>query len=129
MSNFRGHLKRLKVQPDFSALSAADQAVVTRTFDARAAEVTINGQTFDWKEIDEVEVAIAARATGLTGWMVKQMMGENNYHVGIYAGPYEQVLTNVTLAVATYVVKAIAYYAPNAIRYTGVEGLSPVEPA
>ena len=78
-------------------------------------------------QIDEVEVAKAARERGPAGWFVKKVIyAGDRYHVGVYFGQDELVLTNVTLEAANFVVQTIAYYANNAIRYTGPEGIVPV---
>ena len=127
MSEFLGYLQRLKVRPDPDKLSAGDRSHLQTHFDPYAGEVVINGEAVDWRSIDEVEVAQAARAAGPSGWFVKQLYGDERYHVGVYYGEYEAVLTNLTLQSAEYVVRTIAFYAPQSIRYSGVEGLSPVE--
>jgi len=127
MSEFLGYLQRLKVRPDADTLSASDRSHLNERFDPYAGEVVINGEPVNWRSIEEVEVARAARAHGPAGWFVKQMYGDERYHVGVYYGAYEAVLTNLTLKSAEYVVRTIAFYAPQSIRYSGIEGLSPVE--
>ncbi|MFO7320597.1 MAG: hypothetical protein DIU68_002615 [Chloroflexota bacterium] len=126
MGDFRGYLQRLNVRPDPEALGPAGKAALQAHFDPYAAEVVVNGRTIAWSSIDEVEVVRAARVGGPAGWLVKQMYGEDRYHVGIYFGPEEAVLTNVPLSVAEHVVRTIAFYAPHPVRYSGVEGLSPI---
>lgn len=127
MANFLGYLMRLKVRPDENKLTDAERNHLRQHFDPYAGEVVINGETIDWRTIDEVEVAKAARTRGPSGWFVKGIYGGDRYHVGVYYGAYEAVLLNVTLNSAEYVVRMIAYYAPQRIRYSGVEGLSPLE--
>lgn len=123
----QGTLQRLKVRPDADALSKEDRNHVNQHFDPYASEVVVNGETIDWRDIDEIEVAKAARANGPSGWFVRAMYGDERYHVGIYYGDYEAVLLNLSLKAAEYVVQSIAFYAPQAIRYSGIEGLTPLE--
>lgn len=118
---------RLKVKPDESKLTNAERNHLQQHFDPYAGEVVINGEPIDWRVIEEVEVAKAARSIGPAGWFVKALYGEERYHVGVYYGAYEAVLLNLTLNSAEFVVRTIAYYAPHQIRYSGIEGLSPLE--
>ena len=127
MSEFLGYLQRLKVRPDADALAASDRSHLQAHFDPYAGEVVITGEPIEGRAIEAVAVAQAARSPGPAGWFVKAMYGEERYHVGIYYGAYEAVLTNLTLQSAEYVVRSIAFYAPQSIRYSGVEGLSPLE--
>jgi hypothetical protein len=53
-------------------------------------------------------------------------MGGERYHVGIYYGGLEAVLTNLTLNAARHIVQTIAFYAPQPVKYTGPDGLSPL---
>jgi hypothetical protein len=126
MSEFLGYLQRLKVRPDEDDLTQGEIRYLKGHFDPNAAEVTVDGVPINWTHIDEVEVVKAARERGPMGWMVKQMMGEDRYHVGIYYGAHEAVLINVPLKTAEHVVRTIAFYAPQPIRYSGIEGLSPL---
>lgn len=126
MSEFLGYLQRLNVRPDPEALSPVERNALQANFDAYAGEVVVNGQPINWSKIEEVEVVKAARAAGPAGWLVKQMYGEDRFHVGIYFGPEEAVLTNISLKAAEYVVRTIAFYAPHPVRYKGIEGLSPI---
>ncbi|MCB9449841.1 MAG: hypothetical protein H6672_00285 [Anaerolineaceae bacterium] len=120
-------LKRLKVVPDYDALTPGESHYVLTTFDIYAGEVVVNGQPVRWNELTEVEVVKAARYGGLSGWLVRHLVhGEDRYHVGLYAGEEEYILTNVTLNTARYVVQSVAYYAPQPVRYTGIDGLSPL---
>lgn len=127
MTEFLGYLQRLNVRPDADALSKDDRNHLQQHFDTYAGEVVVNGEAIDWRAIDEIEVAKAARSHGPSGWFVKAMYGEERYHVGIYYGDYEAVLLNLSLKAAEYVVRSIAFYAPQAIRYSGIEGLTPLE--
>lgn len=96
-----------------------------KRFDANAYEVNIEGGRIEWGVIDEVEVAKAARVNSPAGWFVKKVMygGGDRYHVGVFFGKGELVLTNITLEQARFVVDTIAYYATQPIRYTGIEGV------
>ncbi len=121
------YLARVDKQPDPQTLSADEQRTLERRFDANAYELNFDGQRVEWGWIDEVEVAQAAREGGPAGWIVRKLVfsGER-YHVGVYCGQDEAVLTNVTLEIARYVVAVIAYYATQNIRYSGLEGIAPV---
>jgi hypothetical protein len=127
MTETRGILMRLKVRPDAGKLTNAERNHLAEHFDPYAGEVVINGQPVEWRAIDEVEVAKAARSQDPSGWFVKALYGEERYHVGVYYGAYEAVLVNLTLNSAQYVVRMIAFYAPQQIRYSGIDGLSPLE--
>jgi len=107
-------------------LSAADISFLQQHFETTNREVVVDGNAIDWEKIDEIEVVVAARDPGPTGWLIKRLYygGMDRYHVGIYSGRYELVLPNLSLAAATYVVRTIAYYARNRIRYTGPDGLA-----
>lgn len=115
------YLKRIYDQP----APPADSKTLDKRFDANAYEVNIEGGRVEWGVIDEVELAKAARVSSPAGWFVKRVMygGEDRYHVGVFFGRGELVLTNITLEVAKYVLETIAYYAPQPIRYTGIEGI------
>lgn len=126
MSEFRGYLERLQAPPAPDDLSGAEQRYVNEHFEAHAAEVYINGAALDWDRVDAVEVVAAARVAGPSGWLLKQLIGTDRYHLGIYAGKQEQILTNIPLTVAQFIVQTIAYHAPNPVRYSGVEGLAPI---
>jgi hypothetical protein len=126
MSEFLGYLERLKAPPSADDFSAAERNFVTERFDPHAAEVYINGQMIYWDHVGEIEVVPAARLSGPSGWLVKQFFGENRYHIGFYYGKQEQILPNIPLKLAQYIVQMTAYYAPNPVRYRGVEGLSPI---
>ncbi len=121
------NLARVEQRPTIEELSEEDRRTLGKRFDANAYEINIDGTRVEYGAIDEVEVAKAAREGGPAGWFVKKVIyaGER-YHIGIYFGEGEAVLTNVTLPAASYVVQTIAYYANNAIRYTGLEGISPL---
>ena len=121
------NLARVERRPDMEALTDEDRRTLDKRFDANAWEINIEGRRAEWGVIDEVEIAKAARERGPAGWFVKKVIfaGER-YHVGVYFGAEELVLTNVTLEAARFVVQTIAYYANNVIRYKGPEGLVPV---
>ena len=121
------HLQRLHVRPNIDELTPAEKRYVQKNFDVYAGEVIVSGQPISWTAIDEVEVAKAARTAGPSGWLVKYLvMGGERYHVGIYYGGLEAVLTNMTLNSAKYIVQTMAFYAPQSILYSGPEGLSPL---
>ncbi len=121
------YLAQVEQRPSPDPLTDEERRTLDKRFDANAYEVNVDGQHVEWGRIDEVEVAQAARETGLSGWIVKHLVfaGER-YHVGIYFGGDEAVLTNVTQATAAFVVATIAYYARQPIRYAGVEGIAPL---
>jgi hypothetical protein len=121
------HLARVEQRPKIEGLTAEDRRALDKRFDANAYEINVDGRHVAWGMIDEVEVAKAAREGGPAGWFVKKVIfaGER-YHVGVYFGGDEMVLTNVSLEAAKFVVQTIAYYANNAIRYSGIEGITPV---
>ncbi len=121
------YLAQIEPRPGSDHLTDEERRTLAKRFDANAYEVNVDGRRVEWGRIEEVEVAQAARETGLSGWIVKHFVfaGER-YHVGIYFGGDEVVLTNVTQATAAFVVATIAYYARQPIRYTGVEGIAPL---
>lgn len=121
------NLARVERRPDMAALTDEDRRTLDKRFDANAWEINIDGRRAEWGIIEEVEVAKAARERGPAGWFVKKVIfaGER-YHIGLYFGSDELVLTNVTLEAARFVVQTIAYYANNVIRYKGPEDFVPV---
>ena len=121
------YLARVDKQPTMQNLSEDEKRTVEQRFDANAYEMNFDGQRVEWGWIDEVEIAKAAREGGPAGWIVKKLVfaGER-YHIGVYFGQEEAVLTNVTLEIAKYVLATIAYYAIQNIRYSGLEGVVPV---
>ncbi|MBI5669575.1 MAG: hypothetical protein HZC41_16355 [Chloroflexi bacterium] len=121
------YLQRLKALPSPDDLTPAEARYVQEHFDTYAGEVIVNGQAIPWNWINEVEVAKAARAAGPAGWVVRHLVhGDERYHVGLYFGQMEAVLSNVTLNIARHIVQTIAYYAPAPVRYTGPDGLTPL---
>ena len=126
MSDFHGYLQRLKAPPDIQALSPSERSSLERHFDPHAADLYVDGTPINWHNVDEVECVKAARERGPSGWLVRQMLGEDRYHVGIYYGPHEAVIINISLNAARYVVETVAYYAPNPVRYKGLEGLAAI---
>lgn len=121
-------LQRLKARPDVGQLSEADQRALGQHFDPYAGEVIIDGEAIPWTAVDEIEVAVAARALGPAGWLVRWLAyrGADRYHVAFYYGQREAVLHNITLEAAQYAVQTLAYYAPHPVRYTGPDGLAPL---
>lgn len=122
-----GILARVEERPAIETLTAEEQRLLSKHFDANAYELNIDGKRVDWKAIDEVEVAQAARESGPSGWFVKKFVfGGERYHVGVYFDEQEAVLINLTLPAASFVVQTIAYYANKPIQYKGIEGVAPV---
>ena len=118
---------RIDQRPTMDGLSDEDRHTLDKRFDASAYEINVDGHRVEWAQIDEVEVAKAAREGGPAGWFVKKVIyAGDRYHVGVYFGRDELVLTNVSLEVAKFVVQTIAYYANRAIRFTGPEGIAAV---
>lgn len=121
------YLQRLNVPPSLDDLTEAEARTIQEQFDPYAGEVIVNGQTIPWDWINEVEVVKSARAAGPAGWIVRHVVhGDERYHVGLYYGQMEAVLSNISLNLARYVVQTIAYYAPSPVIYTGPRGLTPV---
>jgi len=121
------YLQRINYRPTLDALSERERDMLGRAFDPASTDVIINGDVVPWHNVEEVEVAVAARQKGPSGWIVRNlvMQGER-YHVALYFGREEQVLTNLSRGAAEYVVKSIAYYAPKPVRYTGPDGFAPL---
>lgn len=122
------YLQRLTTRPSPDDLTAGEQRLVERRFRAAENTVLVDDQPVDWDTIQEVEVVKAPTVAGVMAPLVRWFVGSDRYHVGIYfAGHYEAVLPNLPRNVARHVVQEIAYHAPMPVRYTGIEGLSPVE--
>jgi hypothetical protein len=118
------YLQRLNVRPSLDDLTPPEAHFVQSHFDPYAGEVIVNQDSIAWTEIEEIEVARAPRVGGPAGWIVRRFIhGDERYHVGLYFGRNEAVLPNVSLNVAQYVVKTVAFYAPHPVRYTGPDGL------
>jgi hypothetical protein len=121
------NLAHVDERPTMDGLSNEERRLLDKRFEANAYEINIDGRRAEYGNIEEVEVAKAAREGGPSGWFVKKVVfGGERYHVGVYFGGNELVLTNITLETAKYVLATIAYYANHTIRYTGVEGVVPV---
>ncbi len=121
------YLVRLGKAPSTNDLTQEEIAHINRVFDVTPQTVTLNGVTFPWEEVTEIETALAARTKNPAGWFVKKVIfGGERYHVAIYAGRYEAVLPNTSRKIIEHIVQTIAYYAPRKIPYSGVEGISPV---
>lgn len=121
------NLARIEQRPSPEGLSDEERRTLDKRFDANAYEINIDGHRAGWDAINEVEVAKAARQGGPSGWFVKKVIyAGDRFHVGVYFGKEELVLTNVTLETAQFVVQTIAYFANRTIRYTGVEGIAPL---
>jgi hypothetical protein len=121
------YIKPLSTPPKEDELSSDDIHTLQTHFATTNHEVMVDGQGIEWGAIDEVEVAVAARQKSPAGWLVKNVVygGRDRYHVGVYSGQNEIVLTNLSLNAVKYVVQTIAYYARSRIRYTGHDGITP----
>lgn len=116
------YLQRINYRPNTDDLTDKEQQYLQQHFDAYGAEMVAHGEAVPWQQIEEVEVARAARAAGPSGWLVKRLlMGGERYHVAVYFGRREIVFTNITLKVAQYILRSIAYYAAQPIQYTGAD--------
>lgn len=119
------YLLRMNLRPRLEDLPENQQAHLSTHFDVNNFEVNIDGEVIDWRNVDSVEVAKAARVIGPAGWIVRRLYGGERYHVAVYFGRKEAVLPNLPLEAAQYVVRAIGHYAPKQIRYTGPDGIAP----
>ena len=120
------YLMRINVRPDADKLEPQELEQILNEFDTYAGEVRIHGQPVSWSEIDEVELVDAPTVGGLSSWLLSAFVNtEDRYHIGIYLGRDEAVLANVSERQARYVLQALAYYAPNPIRFKGPEGFVP----
>ncbi len=122
------YLQRLKARPDPNKLAPGEVNQLMQRFDPYAGDVMVEGESIHWDNIEEIEVAQAARAIGPAGWLVRFFVysGHQRYHVAFYYGNREAVLSNLSLEAAQYVVQATAFYSPHPIRYAGPDGLSPL---
>ena len=120
------YLQRIDYRPSAASLTPEEERHVREHFMAYGAELSLDGESVRWENIEAVEVVLAPRAHGLSGWIVKRFFLGNlqRYHVGIYFGSQEVVFPNVTWNVARFVVENIAFYAPNPILYEGPEDLA-----
>lgn len=121
------YLQRIKARPSPDDLTLGEARYVQTVFDPYAGEVLVDGQAVAWDELEEIEVATAARAIGPAGWVVRHLVhGNKRYHIGLYFGRQEAIVQNVTLNVAGYIVQCVAFYAPLPVRYSGPDSLSPL---
>lgn len=119
------YLQRINYRPNMDALNEREKASLAEKFDVGSTDVIINGDVIRWEMIEEIEVAVAARSGGLSGWLVKHLvMGGDRYHVAFYFGREEAVLINLTLPAAQYVVSTAAYFLPKRVVYTGPDGIA-----
>lgn len=120
------YLMRVNVRPDANQLNPNELEQINHEFDTYAGEVRIHGEPVGWDEIDEVELVTAPTVGGPSSWLLSAFVKtDDRYHLGIYLGRDEAVLANISEQQARYALQAIAYYAPNAIRFTGPEGFVP----
>lgn len=117
------YLQRINYHPNLDALTPQEQTQLTGIYDSYGAEMLVYGEPVPWRFIDSVELVHAPRAAGLAGWFVRRiyLKGIERYHLGVYYGPREAILPNITLGQAKYVLETIAYYAPSPILYKGPE--------
>lgn len=121
------YLQRINYHPNTDELNDTDRLYLVEHFDAYGAELVAHGQALPWQLIEEVEVAKAARAVGLAGWFVRNLvMSGERYHVAIYYGRQEIIFSNITWKVAQYIVRNIAYFAPQSVVYNGPDDLAPL---
>ncbi|MDZ4768034.1 MAG: hypothetical protein SGJ24_02810 [Chloroflexota bacterium] len=114
------YLARVHELPSADHLDAADRKLLDKRFDANAYELNFDGQPVDWSLIEEIEVVKAARQGNLAGLVVRNLMfGGDRYHIGVYFGKQEIVLTNITQEVTRYIMATIGHYAPSGVRYKG----------
>lgn len=128
MSEFLGYLRRANVRPDPDDLTERELRHIRAHVQESAGDLVVDDVPIPWSHVDEVEVVRAARERGPSGWLVRRVMGDDRYHLGVYYGPHEAVLPNISLRAAEYLVRLIAYYAPGPVRYRGIEGLAPLAP-
>lgn len=120
------YLMRVNVRPNADKLDPHELEQINNEFDTYAGEVRIHGEPVGWDEIDEVELVVAPTVGGLSSWLLGALVNtDDRYHLGIYLGRDEAVLANISENQARYALQAIAYYAPNAIRFVGPEGFVP----
>ncbi len=121
------YLKRANVRPDAASLPPREMARVNRVFDPSAAEVKINNDMVPWAAIQEVELVAAPTAGGLGAVVLGMFVNTTDrFHLGVYTERNESILPNLTRVQAEYLLKAIAYYAPNPVYFTGPDDWVPL---
>jgi hypothetical protein len=122
MTNYpKTYLKRGQPRPNPDVLNETDTRFLQEHFNIYGGSLTIDGQPVDWSAIDAIEVVVAPHISGAAGWFVRNVVvREERYHIGLYSGHDEIILPNLTLAVAKYVVAAIAHFASHPVRYSGL---------
>jgi hypothetical protein len=121
------HLVRVQARPSTKELSPDEIKTLEKRFEITANQITVDGKTLELDRVDEIEVVKAARASSPAGWLVKNVLyGGERYHVGMYAGRAELVMTNVSLPLVRYIVSSIAFFARNPVRYKGLDDVAPV---
>lgn len=121
------YLMRINVRPDETKLPERERRQMTREFDTYAGEVRIHGQVVGWDEITEVELVTAPTTGGFSAAILGFFVNTTDrFHLGIYLGRDEAVLANITEKQALYALQAIAYYAPQPVRFVGPDGLVPL---
>ena len=120
------YLQRSPTRPNPDVLVPADSRFLQEHFNIYGGNLNVEGQPLDWSAIEEIEVVVAPHISGAAGWFVRNLVvREERYHVGLYSGPHEIVLPNLTLAVAKYIVACVAHFAPLPIRYKGLPDFAP----
>ncbi|MFN8527011.1 MAG: hypothetical protein U0670_00160 [Anaerolineae bacterium] len=124
------YLVRLSKAPNTNDLTPEEISTIENKFQITPQAVTLNGSTLTWEEVTEIETAKAARNASPAGWFVRNFIfgGQERYHIAIYAGRAEAVLPNTSLRIVQHIVQTIAYYAPKKLIYSGLEGISPINP-
>lgn len=120
------YLTRISKAPSTDHLSQDDLLFIDKNFDVTPQEVTLKGVSVAWDNVNEIEVAKAARSSSPAGWFVRKIVynGAERYHIAIYFGRNETVLPNITLPIVQHILQTIAYYAPKRIAYTGAADIT-----
>jgi hypothetical protein len=124
-------LQRLKERPVLDTLAEPDQHQLARHLLVEPDAMFIDGEPIPWAVIDEVEVAKAPDVAGPLGGLVRWFAhgGHESYHLAVYYGYREAVLSNISLAAAAFIVQTVAHHASRPVRYVGPEGLAPLTEA
>ncbi len=119
------YIQTIDYLPSLSNLTEAEAEFFHRHVEIQATDLIVDHQSIRWDLIEEIEVVAAPRAAGPGGWIVRKFFlnDEERFHVGIYFGRQEAILPNIPWDSARYIVEIIAYYAPNRVRYKGLEDL------
>lgn len=121
------YLAHVRELPSLDHMTDEEKQQVDKRFDANDFELNFDGNAVEWGLIEEIEIVQAARQNSPAGWLVKNLLfrGER-YHIGIYFGREEMILTNITEEIARFIAQTIAYYTRQEVRYKGVEDVAPL---